>query len=139
MVISPVKSRHLSGESSTSLYKPLATPVCLFCDEVGNKQNLRKASTLGMGKRVRECAQMIGDKLLLCKLSSGDMVAIDAVYHRVCLTQFYRKAETVACDMTESNKTQVIRSHVLNELLDYIEDKRGSGTTLAVASDFLLD
>ena len=35
--------------------------------------------------------------------------------------------------MTESYKTQVIRAHVLNELLDKIEDKRGSGTTLAMA------
>ena len=35
--------------------------------------------------------------------------------------------------MTESYKTQVIRAHVLNELFDYIEDKRGSGTTLAMA------
>ena len=75
---------------------------------------------------------MIGDKRLLYKLSSGGMVAIDAVYHRACLTRFYRKAETVGCDMTESYKTQVIRAHVLNELLDYIEDKRGSGTTLAM-------
>ena len=109
MVISPVKSRRLSDESSTSLYKSLATTVCFFCDEVGNKQNLRKAATLGLDKRVRDCAQMLGDKRLLCKLSSGGMVAIDAVYHRACLTRFYRKAETVGCDMTESYKTQVIQ------------------------------
>ena len=51
-----------------------------------------------------------------------------------CLTQFYRKAETVGCDMTESYKTQVIQAHVFNQLLDYIEDKRGSGTTLAMAN-----
>ena len=76
---------------------------------------------------------MLGNKCLLRKLSSGDMDAIDAVYHRACLTRFYRKAETVGCDMTESYKTQVIRAHVLNALLDYIEDKRGSGTTLAMA------
>ena len=82
MVISPVKTRRLSGESSTSLYKPIATPVCFFCDEVGNKPELRKASTLVLDKRVRDCAKMLGDKRLLCKLSSGDMVAIDAVYHR---------------------------------------------------------
>ena len=60
------------------------------------------------------------------------MVAIDAVYHRACLARFYKKAETVGCDMTESYKTQVIGAHVHNELLDYVEDKRGSGTTLAM-------
>ena len=47
------------------------------------------------------------------------------------LTGFYRKAESVGRDMTESCRTQVIRAHVLQELLDYIEDKRGSGTTPA--------
>ena len=133
MVISPVKTRRLSGESSTFLYKPIATPVCFFCDEVNNKQELRNNYTLGLDKRVRDCAQMLGDKRLLRKLSSGDMVAIDAVNHRACLTQFYRKAETVGCDMTESYKTQVIWAHVLNELLDFIEDKRDSATTLAMA------
>ena len=76
---------------------------------------------------------MIGDKRLLCKLSSSEMVAIDAVYHRSCLTRFYRKAESFGCDMTESYKTQMIRAHILNELLDYIEDKLGSGKTLAIA------
>ena len=35
--------------------------------------------------------------------------------------------------MTESYKTQVIRAHVVSELLDYIEDKHDSGTTLAMA------
>ena len=63
MVISPVKTRRLSGESSASLYKPVATPVCFFCDEVGNKQELRKASTFGLDKRVRDCVQMLGDNV----------------------------------------------------------------------------
>ena len=88
---------------------------------MGNKQELGKASTLGLEKRIRECAYLIGDKRLLCKLSLGDMVAIDAIYHCACLTGFYRKTESVGCDMTESCRTQVLRAHVLNELLDHIE------------------
>ena len=100
---------------------------------MGNKQELRKASKFGLDKRVRDCAYLVGDKCLLCKLSSGDMVAIDAVYHRACLTGFYMKAESVGCDITESYNTQWIRAHVLNERLDYIEDKRGPGTTVAMA------
>ena len=89
---------------------------------MGNKQELRKASTLGLEKRVRDCAYLIGDKRLLCKLSLDDMVAIDAIYHCACLTGFYRKAESVGCNMTESCKTQVLRAHVINELLDHIDD-----------------
>ena len=40
---------------------------------------------------------------------------------------------SVGCDMTKSYKTQVIWAHVLNDLLDFIKDRRGSGTTLAKA------
>ena len=35
--------------------------------------------------------------------------------------------------MTESYKTQVIRAQVLNELLNFIEDKRGSRSPIAMA------
>ena len=36
--------------------------------------------------------------------------------------------------MTESYKTQVIRAQVLNELLNFIEDKRGSRSPIAMAN-----
>ena len=104
-----------------------------FCSEVGNRKELRRAATLGLDRKVRECARLVGDKDLLAKLAAGDMVAIDAVYHRACLTKLYRKAETVGCDMNESNEVQVIRAHVLNELVDYVEGYRGSGESLAMA------
>ena len=38
VVSSSVKIRRLSVESSTSSYKPIVTPVCSFCDEMGYKQ-----------------------------------------------------------------------------------------------------
>ena len=61
------------------------------------------------------------------------MIALDAVYHRACSTRLYRKTETVGCDDTESNETQVIRAHVLNELIDHIEGYRDSGESLLMA------
>ena len=36
--------------------------------------------------------------------------------------------------MTESNGTQVIQTHVLSELLDYIEDYHGSGESRAMGN-----
>lgn len=63
-----------------------------------------------------------------------DVVAIDAVYHRVCLTRIYRKAETVGCDVTKSNETQIIRAYVLHELLDFTEYYRGSGESQTVVT-----
>lgn len=113
--VSPVKTWRMSDEStkltsptpSTSSCEPFNTP-CLFCGEVGNKKELRRAATLGLDRKVKECAQVVGDRHLLAELAAGDMVAINAVYHCACLTRLYRKAETVGCDSTESNATQVI-------------------------------
>ena len=139
--VSPVKTRRMNDKSpklalprssTSSLCEPFDKP-CLFCGEVGKKKELRRAATLGLDRKVKECAQVVGDRHLLAELAAGDMVAINAVYHRACLTRLYRKAETVGCDSTESNATQVIRAHVLNELLEYIEDYRCSGESLAMS------
>ena len=94
---------------------------CLFCGEVGNQKEMREASSLGLDKKVMELVKIVGDRRLLAKLAGTDMVAIEAVYHRPCLTTLQRRAEAVGCDTTETRATQVIRAHVLNELLDLIE------------------
>ena len=85
VAINPVKTQSLSGDSSTSLYKPVATPVCFFCAEMGNKQELRKASTLGLDKRVKDCAHLLGDKCLLCKLSFSHAMGFRAGSYSLCL------------------------------------------------------
>ena len=40
---------------------------------------------------VRKMATELKDTLLLAKLSSGDMIATDAVYHKHCLTGLFTK------------------------------------------------
>ena len=127
---SPIKTRRFSNEPCTS--KIMNTSTCIFCDEVGDKNELRKASTLKLNKKVNDCAKLLRDKELLTKLSSGDMIAIDAVYHRACLTQLYRRADSICFDTTENNSAQVIRAHVLNEILDFINDKRDSRASIAM-------
>ena len=96
---------------------------------------LRNAATLGLDKKIKECAVLLGDKHHLSLLSTGDMVAINAVYHRACLTRLHRKVEKVGCDPQKSYTTEVIRAQVFNELLDYIYiyNTRGSGTPMEMA------
>ncbi|KAG7165094.1 hypothetical protein Hamer_G004870 [Homarus americanus] len=60
------------------------------------------------------------------------MIAIDADYHRACLSRAYRKADAVECDSSESYAAKVIKAQAFNELLDYIEDHCGSGTVLSM-------
>ena len=84
MFISPVKTRRLIDESSTSLYKPVATTACFFCAAMGSQQEPRKASTLGFDKRVKYCAHLLGDKCLLRKLSFSHAMGFRAGSYSLC-------------------------------------------------------
>lgn len=59
------------------------------------------------------------------------MVAINAVYHRACLTTLYSQATTVGCDKTENHANHVITAHVMNDLLDFIEENQGTRESMA--------
>ena len=85
--VSPVKTRRLSNPGLTPVACDMTEQeyVCLICDKAGGK-NLRKAATLGIDAKMRRCASIIGNKILLRKLSSGDMIEIDSAYHLNCLT-----------------------------------------------------
>ena len=76
--------RRLSVESSTSLCKPVTTTVFFFCAEMGNKQELRKASTDGLDKRVKDCAHLLGDKRMLHKLSFSDAMGFRTGSYSLC-------------------------------------------------------
>jgi hypothetical protein len=83
--LSPVK-HHLRSKSAPPC--PMQTPdpfqpACLFCD--GTNGNLHKAETMSLDARVRGMALDLRDSKLLAKLSTGDMIAIEAVYHKNCL------------------------------------------------------
>ena len=65
-------------------------PVFFFCD--GTTGNFHKVETIALGTRVvKQMAMELGDSKLLVKLSVGDMIAFDAVYHLKCLTSFCNK------------------------------------------------
>ena len=49
----------------------------------------------GGGGRSQNIVQLISDKQLLNKLSTGDLIAINAVHHRACLTRLHQRVETV--------------------------------------------
>ena len=50
---------------------------------------MHKASTENIDSRIRECAIKLCDTSLLAKLATPDMHALDAQYHRKCLTSLY--------------------------------------------------
>ena len=67
-------------------------------------KSLCKASTFGMDVRVRQCAVKLQDKQLLAKLSAGDLIAQDALYHLPCLVSLYNRArETTTSEDTNAD------------------------------------
>ena len=64
--------------------------VCFFCDGIGTE--LCQVLTFAVDEKVRRCATVLGDSLLLGKLAKGDMIAAEAKYHTSCLRSLYYKA-----------------------------------------------
>ena len=71
-------------------------PICIFCDlpADGDKKPLHLVQSFRLDCRVRRCANILEDNLLQGKLQGGDLIAKDAMYHRVCLSNLYRKASS---------------------------------------------
>ena len=57
--------------------------MCLFCGETGD---LHEVMTLEVDERVRKMATDLQDSALLKHLAGGDMIAIEAKYHKECMT-----------------------------------------------------
>ncbi|KAH3800333.1 hypothetical protein DPMN_153966 [Dreissena polymorpha] len=66
---------------------------CIFCNEPAGLDGLHRASTFELDFNVRNYAIELQDTQLLAKLSVGDMVAIEAQYHKKCLSALYRRGQ----------------------------------------------
>lgn len=72
-------------------------------------------------------ATELRDTRLLAKLSSGDMTAIDALYHKNCLTTFTNRYRSFV-RKSESKENSDLDPHAIAfaELVSYIEEIRQS-------------
>ena len=105
-----------------------------FCKKPpGAKKNWRKACTFRLNENVTDAADKIGDSDMKSVLPKGDMTANNAGYHRSCLNDYYMKADATDRDLSEGYATKVIKEYAFNELIDYVEAHRGSGTILSMA------
>ncbi len=111
-------TRLSSGEPSSS------SETCFFCGKPATAgKSLCKASTFGMDVRVRQCAVKLQDKQLLAKLSTGDLIAQDALHHLPCLVSLYNRArETTTSE--DTNADALNHGITFAELVSYIEDCR---------------
>lgn len=112
---SPVKTRQ---KLNTKLDSPMEQ--CIFCGKGNENNKLHTASSAKIDEHVRIHAQNILDREIMAKLSSGDMTAIDARYHDICLASFYNKSCKSKLD--DIHNTTSPQSLALAELISHIMD-----------------
>lgn len=121
--LSPVKHRLRSKSAPPCAInaRHSVLPACLFCDDF--QGDLHKAETFGLDTKVRQMAIDLWDTKLVEKLSAGDMVAIDSVYHKNCLTTFYNHHWSLV-RRRRSNNTRDMNPEALAlaKVVSYIEE-----------------
>ena len=96
---------------------------CFFCEtDDDTSGELHKASTFKLDARIRKCALQLEDKVLLAKLSAGDLISQEAVYHSKCLVELYNK--TRVFEVVQSRDEKVFQAIALAQLVEYIEETR---------------
>ena len=113
----------LSHKGTHSTYESLnfVEATCFFCDEADDEKNLRKASTMEFDCHIRATATTLGDEKLLAKLSQEDMVAIEARYHKACLTKLYKHLrDTKSNESPRDKECPLIYGIALSEVINYI-------------------
>ena len=66
----------------------LSNVTCFLCDETDEKETLYNASTFNFDSNIREWAKILCDDKLLAKLSAGDLIALEAKYHKTMFDKF---------------------------------------------------
>lgn len=120
---SPIKARR--SMSKNICYEK---NFCFFCDVEDNLSNLHSVCTFEVDSRVRQCAELLQDHILLSKLAScGDMIAKEAKYHAKCLVSLYNKARQIKKstynDATSQENTVDDDELAFTETVAYIDDQ----------------
>lgn len=83
--------------------------------------NLTTAQTLEVDERIRFVAKELNDCKILAKLAEGDVVAIEALYHKKCLSNFYNRLRSKQRSQSYFEKSDELTEGIaFSELIDYI-------------------
>ena len=118
---SKITRRSSGGASKVDFTK------CFFCNN--DSGDLHGVTMFKLITRVKECALQLQDTILLAKLSAGDMISQDAVYHKNCLVALYNRAKRSRHENTQENTERQYQGIALRELVSYIEEICAESTT----------
>ena len=118
---------------SKSTEKIVVKDACFFCGNPPGNSAIHEAATFQVNERVRACAVLLEDTEVLAKLSSADMVALEAKYHIKCLVDFYNWAQKAKANRSKgTDEMEMILRIVFAELVLYIEEVRHDVESSAV-------
>lgn len=101
----PNFARNSSGTRTSNVRS-----CCSFCDEASG--TLHQALTFNMEGRVCKCAIQLQDRALFAKLSAGDLISQEAVYHSNSLVTLKNKAQRFS-ENTEGGDEKLVQGIVL--------------------------
>jgi hypothetical protein len=127
--VTPAKITRKSTEYASVIDKK----TCFICNK--SELQLHKVSTFTVDEKVRTSAHILQDTILLSKLASGDLISQDAVYHRSCLTNLYRRADSETQVNSENNEERVLHGIALAELIEFISESHEEKKTVFKLSD----
>lgn len=103
--------------------EPKGCNMCIFCKKSDGL--LHNCVTLGLDKTLREQAAALQDTDLLATIADGDLVDIEAKYHKQCMDAFrvryissYKRSQATLSDSTDQSMTD---SRVFAEMIYFIE------------------
>lgn len=95
--------------------------VCFFCNNSG-QEKLHKVCTFNIQNQITKCAIDLEDNLLLAKLSAGDLIAQEAVYHKKCYTDLRNRVRDLETKDVDTD-FKIAKGVALAELISSIEEE----------------
>ena len=97
------------------------TKTCSFCDGTNELISCRSNNLF---EHVKIWATYLFDARLLAKLSEGDMVAIEAQYHKKCLTKFFNSYKSKKrAEIPVAELLREIERKALKDVVNYVKDQ----------------
>ena len=90
--------------------------------EINLNTDLHKAATKDLDTKVRKMVTELRDTRLIAKVFSGDLTALDAVYHKNCLTSLHTKYRSFCRQKDTFDSVLGAESIAFAELISYIEE-----------------
>jgi len=109
-------------DASTEGYKAMRKifkKMYAFCGQPPGTSGLHRAATFQLDNQVWSCAVLLQDTELFAKLSTTDMMALEAKYHTKCLVSLYNCARKAK----EEEHTDQMEAIAFAELVMYIEEQ----------------